>query len=181
MPYLMFIRHSYKKYKNNKGPIGCPLHDPPIKEGFNRTIISKNLNYFKTYGEPNKIITSPFLRARQTTKIISYILPPETEITIDKDLEEYLGFQKPIGGKADLDDETLKYTQPLLGVENFEKLKIRSLNYYKKINKDNKDNILIVTHGIFIFQLAVQLGLKLNNIKELEGIIIKDGKIKLIF
>lgn len=179
MTYFIFLRHSEKEYKNNRGPEGKPRHDPPIKEGFENLIIYKSKKNFLKYGYPQKIISSPFLRTRQTSEIIkNYItkMGKETEYIIDKDVEEYLGFQKPYNGKADLDIETSKYTQPLLGVENFQSLKFRAVKFYEDLLKKragSEGTILIITHGIFISKLATHLNLKHDSIKELEGIVVK--------
>ena len=168
----MFIRHSYREYRNGKSPDGKLQHDSPILPGYERGIISKFLYNFNKYGYPDKIICSPFLRTRETAKIIKHILPPNVEIIIDKGVEEYLGFQKPKGGIPDLDEETRKYTDCKLGIETFDDIKIRSQNYYEQI-KNPDENILIITHGIFISQLAVYLKFKTDNhIKELSGIVI---------
>ena len=181
MTYLIFLRHSQKEYKNNRGPAGKPKHDPPIKEGFENLIIYKSKKIFSKYGYPEKIVSSPFLRTRQTSEIIKNYLSNEgknIEYIIDKNAEEYLGFQKPYNGDADLDSETSKYTQVKLGVENFETLKIRAVNFYEDLSKER--TILIITHGIFISKLAQHLNLKHHSIKELEGIVVRDGKAELL-
>ena len=176
----MFVRHSYRKYRNSKSPDGKLQHDSPILKGYEREIIPKFLYNFDIYGYPDKIICSPFLRARETAKVIKHIIPSHIEIIIDKDVEEFLGFQKPKGGIPDLDEETKKYTNCKLGVETFEDIKKRSENFYEKI-KNPDENILIITHGIFISQLAAYLKCKTDkHIKELSGIIINDNETKLI-
>lgn len=176
MPYLIFIRHGKKEYKNNKGPKGKPKHDPGLDSFIsNRNIIQKTFSYFYEYGFPNKIISSPFLRTRLTSKIIKHSLDTNVEIIIDKEIEEYLGHQNPKGELADLDKETEKYTQPKIGVEHFENIQKRILNFYNKI-KNSQENIIIVTHGILIAKLAQHFDVNISHIKELEGIIIKDNK-----
>lgn len=170
---LIFIRHGPKKYRNNHNPVGMPAHDPPL-DCTNRLIIIKSLEIFLKYNFPNKIICSPFLRARQTANIIKHILPLEVEIIIDKDVEEFLGFQKPYNGEADLDIETSKYTNVKLGVEKLDTLNKRAKNFYDKI-KNMEENILIITHGIFISQLAKNFKLNIKHIDELSGIIIKNN------
>lgn len=172
MGYLMFVRHGPKLYKNNKGPEGMPRHDPPLDNICDREIVKKFLENFNRYGYPEVIYCSPFLRTRQTLAIIKKALPPEVKIFYDKKVEEYLGFQKPVGSRADLDKITYNYTDPKLGVENFQGLKKRAINFYDSI-KDSEKNILIITHGIFISNIALNLNLKLNQIKELEGIVIE--------
>lgn len=177
MSYIILIRHGEKEYNNNKGPPGKPRHDPGLKSSLTkRGVGQKILSYFSIYGNPNKIISSPFLRTRQTSQIIKRFLPLEVEINIDKEVEEFLGFQKPVGELADLDIETKKYTQPKLGVEKLDQIQKRILNFYNKINQGNEENILVVTHGILISKLANYFKLDIKHINELEGILIKDNK-----
>lgn len=168
----MFVRHSYREYRNGKSPKGKLQHDSPISSGYERSIGFKFLYNFNLYGYPDKIICSPFLRTRQTAKVIKHFIPDNVKIFIDKDVEEFLGFQKPKRGIPDLDEETKKYTDCKLGVEKFEDIKKRSSNFYEKI-KNPDENILIVTHGVFISQLAAYLGCKTDkHIEELSGIVI---------
>jgi broad specificity phosphatase PhoE len=178
MSKLIFIRHGPKKYKNNHNPEGMPAHDPPL-DCQNRLVVFKASKIFAEHGIPTKIICSPFLRTRQTANIIKNILPVETEIIVDKDVEEFLGFQKPIGGKSDLDLETQKYTDVKLGVENFEKLIKRAENFYNKV-KSEGGIILIITHGIFISQLAKSLNINIKHIEELSGIVIENNKVNIL-
>lgn len=180
MPYIILIRHGKKAYRNNKGPLGKPKHDPELKSDLEKEIGKKSLYYFHTHGFPDKIISSPFLRTRQTSQIIKRFLPLNIEITIEKEIEEFLGFQKPIGKLADLDSETKKYTQPKLGVEKFNQIQNRILKFYNKLSKDNQENVLVVTHGILINKLANYFQLKVKHINELEGIIIKDNQCYLL-
>ena len=177
MTYLIFIRHAQKKYRNNKGPPNLPRHDPPIINSMEKVIIDKVRKYFDTYGKPDKIICSPFLRTRQTANVINSILDKKIPIIIEKKTEEFLGFQKPKASNADLDSETLKYTQPKLGLENIYQLEKRAVNFFQEI-KDDPENIIIVTHGFFITRLAKYLNLHISYIDELEGIIIKNDIIE---
>lgn len=180
MTYIIFMRHSWKEYNNNRAPEGMPEHDPPIILAFQDLIKEKATSLFNQYGKPDVIYSSPFLRARQTSQIIKDNLEDDIEIVIDKDIEEYLGFQHLIGKPADIDPETQKYTRPLLGVEHLEKLRSRASRFYNKVKQKNK-NILVITHGILISQLAKELGFKHEKrIKELEGIIVYEGEITLI-
>lgn len=179
MSYLMFIRHGYKEYKNNHAPKGKPQHDPPLKEGYTREIIRSFMFNFNSNGYPDIIYCSPFLRTRQTLEIVKKIIPNDTEIIIDKEVEEFLGFQKPRGSFASLDVETEKYTKAKLGVENFMSLEKRAKSFYEKVKNSNK-NILVITHGIFIYKIGNIFNINLGNIKELEGVLIRDLHIKKI-
>jgi len=176
MPYIIFIRHGKKEYKNNKGPLGKPKQDPGLDKSMTNEFIAEKVSkYFNLYGNPTKIISSPFLRTRQTSLKIKNFLNNNTEIIIDKDIEEFLGFQKPEGKIADLDKETFLYTEPILGLEKYNHISKRIVKFYNKI-KDTKENLLVVTHGVLIFNLAKYLNIDIKHVKELEGIIIKDDK-----
>lgn len=169
MKKFTFVRHAEKKYNNNKGPPGFYQHDPDIYP------FDKNKS-IKIYQE-NKfdlIISSPFKRTRKTSQqILNDLDLKDVKIIIDNDISEYLGFQKPKYEKASIEPETMKYIQPLLGVENFFDLKKRLINFYNNLCKKEEDNILIVTHGInieFLYQIIFEKKLK-NRPNILEGFV----------
>lgn len=168
----MLLRHARKEYKNNKNPKDKPRHDPPIVDGLEIEIKTKISNIFREHGKPDIVIVSPFLRTRQTYIAFKEMLDNETKIIIDKNVEEYLGFQRPYGKIADLDGETYKYTFPKLGKEKLTMLDNRSKEFLKKY-KDSDKKILVITHGIFINYVSKNLNFPLSRISELEGIVYK--------
>ena len=70
---LLWIRHGEKKFKNGKGIPGYSQHDPPLKENSDMKINILGHNIFLNFGIPDKIISSPFLRTRETSlKLINF-------------------------------------------------------------------------------------------------------------
>lgn len=167
---MIFLRHGEKKYKNGKGLIGDKQHDPPLSETGICAIKTTTKKLLATYGRPDIIITSPFQRNRQTTTVILETIenPDNIIIEIDPMCGEFLGFQKPRGKTGDVSGETLRYINPVLGIETVENLKKRAILFYDKLIKRNK-KIWIVTHGIFISFLFENLINKKLKFKELEG------------
>lgn len=161
MNQIVWIRHAEKQYANHKGPVGCKQHDSPIQNtnSENERIKHRTLNLIDTYGIPNTIIYSPFLRARQTMdkiySIIKTLSDNPVEFLCDPDIGEYLGFQKPKGAAADVEPTTSTYypgKKVYLG-ESIDELKTR---VYKHINKiKNKPGVIwVITHGFVIKHIA---------------------------
>ena len=125
---MIFLRHGEKKYKNGKGKKNDKQHDPPLSEKGIHKIITTTKKLVTTYGKPEIIISSPFQRNRQTTKIILETIEKSEKIILEIDpmCGEFLGFQKPIGNIGDVSEETLKHTTPVLGIETTEKIKRKS-------------------------------------------------------
>jgi len=183
---IVWIRHAEKLYKNGRGPKEMPRHDPPILPNEEGRIRDLTKNLLKTYGEPNYLITSPFLRTRQTALHIYNELVYGQDIKIDLpkvdiSIEEYLGYQRPVGRDASLDNGTKIYTNPKLGesmLELEERIKkhITNLNIEKSIkgtcdvlefNKPNskkKENIIfwVITHGIVIHKIRKEISKLIN-------------------
>ena len=125
---MIFLRHGEKKYKNGKGNKGDKQHDPPLSETGIHDIKTTTKKLLATYGRPDIIITSPFQRNRQTTALILETIENSDNIIIEIDpmCGEFLGFQKPRGKTGDVSEETLRYTNPVLGIETIENLKKKS-------------------------------------------------------
>jgi len=158
---LTFIRHGEKKYPNGKNIPGYPAHDPPLKENQEAKIKKITVDLISKYGKPEIIISSPFERTRQTSKIMQqYILKIydyNCDIEIEKNIEEFLGHQKPAGLEADLYKDTSYYTKPKIGVEKVEQCRERIINFYHQLDK--KRNIWFITHGIlmhFVYKDAMK-------------------------
>lgn len=171
MPVL-WIRHGEKKFKNGRGMIGYYKHDPPLKDNFLHKINIVGHSIYLNQGLPDKIICSPFLRTRETSKrlqdffFLNYNKFIDIEINID--IGEYLGWLKPVGLKAQVSEETSKYITPILGKEKIKDVEERCKKHVKSI--DASQNLLIVTHGIVIeFLHKCITGERLPKIKELSG------------
>jgi broad specificity phosphatase PhoE len=113
---------------------------------------------------------SPFNRTRQTAEIIQTTIANFYDefciVYFDKEVEEFLGFQKPKYQKADISKFTNIYTHPRLGVENLEDCKRRIINFYKGIEKE--ENIWVITHGILMSYLYHHLNGEKRNFSYLE-------------
>jgi broad specificity phosphatase PhoE len=164
MNQIVWIRHAEKQYANHKGPVGCKQHDSPIQnnESENERIKLRTLSLIDHYGIPDTIVYSPFLRARQTMNKIHSIIKEYSdkpiEFLCDPDIGEFLGFQKPKGGLADVEATTSTYypnKKVYLG-ESIDELKTR---VYKHLNKiKNKSGIIwVITHGFVIKHISETL------------------------
>jgi broad specificity phosphatase PhoE len=167
---VIFIRHGKKLYKNNRNPPNYPAHDPPLAQKQEEDIKKITIDLISKYGKPDKIITSPFKRTRQTSQIIqgyikiiyNYLCPLE----IDNDIEEFLGNQRPRGQKADLYEDTKSFTEPIIGTENIKQCRKRAIKFYKEI--DRTKNIWFITHGIlmhFIYKDSMKCKKEFNNLE----------------
>lgn len=161
MNQIVWIRHAEKQYANHKGPIGCKQHDSPIQNNDfeNERINLRTLNLIDIYGIPDTIIYSPFLRTRQTMdkiySIIRTLSDKSIEFFCDPDIGEFLGFQKPKGGLADVEPTTSIYypNKKIYLGESIDDLKNR---VYKHLNKiKNKSGVIwVITHGFVIKHIS---------------------------
>lgn len=171
---FLWIRHGEKKFVNGSGIEGYSNHDPPLKKDCEQKIIIVGHSTFVRMGVPDKIICSPFLRTRQTAEKLQKFFRENykcrVEIEIDNTISEFLGWMKPKGKKAEIDDNTAGYIQPILGSEKVSDVEKRVKEHLGRILQSN-DRFLIVTHGIVIqFINKCLTGRKLYKVKELEGI-----------
>lgn len=132
----LFIRHDIKEYANGKG---IPRLDPPLAN-------VASVDHFEVLRNftPDRIITSPFRRCRETCKRYYPEINPEVDII----LSEYLGHWRDISSK-DFDPETLKHIKDFRFENTVGKLENR-LSYFKF---QTPENTLVVTHGLCIEKL----------------------------
>lgn len=156
---IIYTRHGLKQYNNGKAPLGLPQHDSPlIPTEFSRieNLQNKLLNL---YGQPNRVMTSPFKRTRQTTEGLIQGLSVEPEV--DSNIGEYLGNQKPIYTTIpDVTETTSKYKLPKLG-EKFEDMKSRCRNHLAAMGFIDKKPVpgvtWVVSHGLIIETIVAHL------------------------
>jgi len=156
---LCFLRHAEKEYRNSEAEIY--KHDPGIKEiGMER---SKKvaLKLIETYGEPTKIVSSPYRRTRETAMIMNMMLKnPFEEIVIERKLSEYLGNHNEV--PIDVTTATKIHNPP--HPENFDGMKKRVKKFVDKIRKEFYSNpksiIWFISHGIIIKQIASNFGIR---------------------
>ena len=174
---FIWIRHANKMYCNGKAPEGCHQHDSPIKEDSIKDIHNKTDDLVKSFGFPNKIYVSPFLRTRQTVeKIMEYLyilnIKRASEITIetDTDISEYLGFQKPFGDEADVTEETSSiFDNKIILGESLKNLNYRVKSHITRLNiTENKPEIIwVITHGIVLNNIYYYLTKQAGKAKQL--------------
>lgn len=99
-----------------------------------------------TYPGVTKIISSPYLRTRQTACRIAQHFPCAT-IIIEADVSEYLGNQKSVDTK-ELSPVTLSYNPPL--VDDLTSFKKRLNRFQSKLPRDGHVDTIVVTHGYCI-------------------------------
>jgi len=152
----IYIRHADKQYKNMKSELF--KHDPGItKFGVERSR-KVALKLIEQYGEPVKIVSSPFRRARETAMIMNMMLQnPLEEISIDVTLSEYLGNHPNF--PLDVTDATRFHNPP--HPETFEDMRKRVKKHLEKTKKkENVGVIWYITHGLIIKQIAGYAGIK---------------------
>lgn len=149
---LYIVRHAEKMWNNGKKPKdvdGCQ-HDPPVKD-FEK--LTNTINKLKEEGVKfDVILTSPFLRCRQTTNyIVENTGQDSSKILSMKYIGEYLGNQRR--SRIELQKETLNsYTRKdyeLLTSETIPRLNLRIKLFFKYITSlPDESNVLVVTHGL---------------------------------
>jgi broad specificity phosphatase PhoE len=171
---FIWIRHAEKQYNNNKAPYGYHHHDSPIKEDCINNIYDKVDFLVKKYGFPTHIICSPFLRTRETKehmmvklKELDMVKGSNLNIEYDTNISEFLGFQKPVGGYADVEDETQVFFEDKITLgESLKKLNYRVKSHLENLkiyeNKEDKC-VWIITHGIIINNIY-------HNLYKMEGV-----------
>jgi broad specificity phosphatase PhoE len=163
-PNVVWIRHADKKFANRKGPKEAKQHDSPLKDDCDESINILTSELVKKYGIPDYILTSPFLRTRQTTeKMLDFISKNyksyKIEIVYDKNISEFLGFQHPYGEEADVEEITKNLFAPgkiLLG-ETLDELKLRTKKHVLSLNEYYQGNVWVITHGIVIKYISSHL------------------------
>tara|TARA_Y100000592_G_scaffold6395_1_gene9124 strand:- start:1301 stop:1846 length:546 start_codon:yes stop_codon:yes gene_type:complete len=167
---ITWIRHARKKYKN-KDNLGEYKHDSPVIDNCQKDIENLCVKLILESKVPDKIICSPFLRARQTSNMITELLKLNIPVEIDTTISEYLGWIEPKGKIADVDAITKRYITPKLGEENLKDVQKRVNKHINNLKHLNPyQNILIITHGIIISKICKKIYNINENFKELEGL-----------
>lgn len=153
---MIYIRHAEKEYKNSDAEFY--KHDPGIKEIGVERARKIALKLIEIYGEPTKIVSSPYRRTRETAMIMNMMLKnPFEEIMIDANLSEYLGnhYHVPI----DVTTATKIHNPP--HPETFDEMKKRVKRFMdKNKNENSKEIVWVITHGIIIKQIANYIGIR---------------------
>ena len=161
MPTLYIVRHDPKAWKNGRRPTGVTgqQHDPPLADPINPSAqLRATIEQLK--GVPlTGVLSSPFLRTRQTTNLISQALDL-TSLTavLLPDIGEYLGNQRS-HALPDLDAHTAQAygsnTQiRKLTSEGIKALEFRTKRFLKSLPTEG--TYLVVTHGLIAHKLCGQ-------------------------
>ena len=106
---MIYIRHAEKSYKN--GDSAEFSLEPDLTENGREQAKIRFRSLLENYGRPTRIISSPYLRARETAKIAQDVILEVTgkyvEISYDPTIGEYLDHQNNISLEQGLRPETL--------------------------------------------------------------------------
>lgn len=159
----VYIRHADKEYNNGKADLY--IHDPSITENSETHCYLKACELISRYGLPFVIVTSPYLRTRETAvRMAEYIKTKygiNIPIKVDIRLSEYLGNRQT--EKLDVTDDTNKYKPP--HPENFHEMdsRVRWHNdIYCKLD-EYPEVVWFITHGLIINRIGNTMGFKLPN------------------
>lgn len=165
----IYIRHGEKKYANGNSEFF--KHDPGLKDEATQEVINHANFLINTYGVPIAIICSPYLRTRETARIMNSVLTNKLDIHCDPRISEYLGNHR--NSKLDVHEETAEHNPP--HPETIKDLDIRVKNHYEDFLEldDNNEVVWIITHGLIISNITRYLGKKYSNLPPLGTIAIK--------
>jgi broad specificity phosphatase PhoE len=136
-------------------------HDPGIKSiGVEKSKrVAEKL--VAEYGEPVRIISSPYRRARETAMVMNSVLKnPVEEIIIDRNISEYLGNHPE--SPLDVTPATKIHNPP--HPETLDDLKKRVDRHIQKMYKQDHNDptavVWIITHGIVMKQVTATGGIR---------------------
>lgn len=153
----IYIRHGDKAYNNGHPPESSsqkPAYDPPLTHKGKKKAALLAEELLKKYPVPTRIITSPYLRARQTAIAMASVVvkkysPCSITISYDRDLSEYLGNHR--NANLDVTSTTAKCHPP--HPESFKKFRERVERHYTNWIDSPNEVVWIITHGIVIREI----------------------------
>lgn len=152
LTHHIYFRHSHR--------INLNL-DPPIKPSSLEEAKTVGRKISSLYGIPNSIVSSPYLRTRQTAQIFSQLFNPPPKIWVDPRLSEKLNIRKRtgLGPPGNLDPTTAIYQGlPKLGETNSE-LKTRISEHLASYSSISEET-WFVAHGYVLEALVEMYGAK---------------------
>lgn len=174
---MIYIRHGEKKYSNRKSKT-YPL-DPELTEIGKKQVENKLIMLLDKYGIPEKILTSPFLRTRETASIAQLMILKEKKvfvpIVVEPQIGEYLGNQKNVCLLNEVRPDTYLY-RPIAS-ETLTKFSERVGTHVETTMSENDGMIWHVTHGLFIQKVCKFYNVKIKYPKECSGVYINDTEI----
>jgi broad specificity phosphatase PhoE len=203
MSSKLFIRHSYKAYKNGASTV-YPL-DPYLTVDGEVAAENKIVEFIreKKFPLPDKIVSSPFRRARETAEITqkmifiltSIFIPIEIDLNIreiitkrfagysfDESFSEvtkyYLQYVEDSENCAAINNQLYQTeTRRLVSFEDSKDFQARIRSF---IEHRKGQNIWIISHGSVITEIGHQLGYSMDYPAELKGFKMEKGKIELL-
>lgn len=164
----LYIRHGEKSYSN--GNYDEFSLDPGLTENGKFQAKDRFKQLLNLYGIPATIVSSPYLRARETAQIAHDVIFEETGIFIqiiyDPIIGEYLGNQKLRYNSKSLHNDTLIHNP--IPPENWNVFVRRVNKHYKS----HPHSGWYITHGVFIQQFAKLHNITMKRPSELNGILI---------
>ena len=167
---MLYIRHAQKAYSN--GAAKQFSLDPPLTEDGKAAAKLRFTELLERFGPPDRIIASPYLRARETAQIAADVILESTgrvvTITHNPSIGEYLGHHHKCNPDTDLHPETCIHDP--IPPETWGQYSVRIRKY---VNSDSESGWYI-SHGVVIQSIAFFHGTKIQYPSELHGIYI-DG------
>jgi len=153
MDRRVYIRHGEKAYDNNlKREYGL---DPPLTPSGKEAALALAQELISKYGHPARIVSSPFLRCRETAAALAQVAGiPDVEL--DRELGEYLGNKTVSTLEGLVRAETLA-AQPYIN-ETFSQLCKRALSHTQG---QRPSSCWYVSHGLVISRIAKAEGINL--------------------
>lgn len=174
MPRLIVLRHAAKQYKNRDNR-NIRYDSPIIEEKREESIamLKKILSLLDK--NPTRIISSPYLRTRQTSQMLVDITSCN-DLLIDRELSNFLGWNKQFS-EEDFYPNTFEFLP--YPPENIDDFRIRAYNSISNIyyNLKDDDEVWVFTHRFIITSFLKKSNVPSTNLEPLEGIIIHDEKI----
>lgn len=170
----VFLRHGEKEYGNkSSGPYRL---DAGLTNDGKTFVVDKTKMLIPTYGVPRLIMTSPYLRTRETANIVQSTILEETgqEIPIETDvnLGECLCHQEGKDMTNAWRPETLVHN-PITN---------ESWNQYRKriraVDSTKDPSVWYITHGLNICNISKSYDTKKYYPRPFHGIIVEDGILK---
>lgn len=177
---MIFVRHGEKKWRNNSST-ECHLDAPLTENGkeMAREVFSSLLH---RYGKPKQIVSSPYMRTRETAEVAHSVVLRETgkdiPIIHDRNVGEFLGYQKEVDLQREVHETTFKLNP--IGKETFPEYSARIDRTHEALKK-HKGITWVITHGVFIQSMAYKYGSSVKYPSYLSGFgVSPDGEFVLI-
>ncbi len=144
--YHIYIRHGPRLNLNL---------DPPLKEDSTEIIRQKSMYLSQKFGLPQQIITSPYLRTRQTAQIITKTFDPPVSIAADVRLSEKIAVRKRTGlpPPGPYDAGSLLYGALPNITETEGQVTQRVYDHLQQMSSVD-ENMWFITHGYILEELA---------------------------